>query len=206
MTTSSSPLRKASPHSEYKPADPISEVSVEPPIIGNVPETSTESESVQLPGQENPLSQTQSLFDLPPPSQSYHGLTSGHLAALKKMVPLNVDLPRILLNAGFFSYLTFTVKMLWKLSMMCRSRPLAVGLLVPSVATYAFVRHYSTMGKFNGTKQAGIPQAAVDITIFAGTFICTFVVWSLISLTGDLGAMVFLVYSFGAQYLMASGS
>ncbi|KAJ3838279.1 hypothetical protein F5878DRAFT_661349 [Lentinula raphanica] len=187
MTMSSTPLCKTSPHSEYKPADPISEVSVEPP----------------LPGQENVLSQTQSLSD-PPPSQTYHGLTSGHLAALKGLIPLNVDLPRILLNAGIFSYLTFTVKMLWKLSMMCRSRPLAVGLLVPSVATYAFVRRYST-GKFNGTqKHAGIAQAAVDVTIFAGTFICTSVVWSLISLTGDLGAMVFLVYSFGAQYLMTS--
>ncbi|KAJ4492376.1 hypothetical protein C8R41DRAFT_919931 [Lentinula lateritia] len=107
---------------------------------------------------------------------------------------------KILLNAGLLSYLLFTFRLLWKLSMRFRSQPRSVGVsfVVPSVAMYAFVQHH-TVKEVNETDM-GILQAAVDVTILAGTFICTFVVWYIISLIGDLGAAVFIAVTLGIWY------
>ncbi|KAJ3721297.1 hypothetical protein C8R42DRAFT_722015 [Lentinula raphanica] len=77
-----------------------------------------------------------------------------------------------------------------------------VGFLVPSVATYVLVQRYSP-GK---SHESRIFRAAVDITILAGTFICTFILWSLISFMGDVGAMVLLAFSFGTRYLSVLGN
>ncbi|KAJ3722346.1 hypothetical protein C8R42DRAFT_641753 [Lentinula raphanica] len=81
-------------------------------------------------------------------------------------------------------------------------QPYTVGFLVPSVATYVLVQRYSP-GK---SHESRIFRAAVDITILAGTFICTFILWSLISFMGDVGAMVLLAFSFGTRYLSVLGN
>ncbi|KAJ3818268.1 hypothetical protein F5880DRAFT_1511110 [Lentinula raphanica] len=186
------PLCDASPHrSESKPVDPTSRsaVSIDLPRVGRVLDASAASESAQLPGQDAPFSKA----SLSPPHQDT-GLSSERITAFSKMVvPLDIDVPKILLNAGILSYVMFTAKMLWRLSVMFRSQPhgLAVGFLLPTVATYAFVWRYS-LGKFDATKP-GIPQAAVDVTILA-----------VISCAGDWGAMAFLAYTFGTKYLTAS--
>ncbi|KAJ3849137.1 hypothetical protein EV368DRAFT_85856 [Lentinula lateritia] len=130
--------------------------------------------------------------------QSIRRIGSDHF---NKLV-IDLGLQEILLNAGVLNYLFFASKMLWKLSVMFHSQPhsVAVGFVVPSVATYAFVQRY-TAGEANETGMV-ILQAAVDATVLAGTFICTFVVWSIISLIGDLGAAVFLAITFGMRYFM----
>ncbi|KAJ3904019.1 hypothetical protein F5879DRAFT_922580 [Lentinula edodes] len=113
---------------------------------------------------------------------------------------IDLGLQKILLSAGILSYLLFALKMLWKLSVMFRSqsRSVAVGFVVPSVATYAFVQR-NTASEANETGM-GILRAAVDVTILAGAFICTFVVWSILSLIGDFGAAIFLAVTFGMRY------
>ncbi|KAJ3875418.1 hypothetical protein F5051DRAFT_442434 [Lentinula edodes] len=117
---------------------------------------------------------------------------------------IDLGLQKILLNAGVLSYLLFVFRMLWKLSVMFRSQPhsVAVSFVVPSVATYAFVQRY-TASEANETDM-GILRAAVDVTILAGAFICTFIVWSIISLIGDLGAAVFLAVTFGMRYFIGN--
>ncbi|KAJ3911162.1 hypothetical protein F5877DRAFT_73402, partial [Lentinula edodes] len=75
---------------------------------------------------------------------------------------IDLGLQKILLNAGLLSYLLFTFRLLWKLSMRFRSQPRSVGVsfVVPSVAMYAFVQRH-TMKEVNETDM-GILQAAVD--------------------------------------------
>ncbi|KAJ3764235.1 hypothetical protein EV360DRAFT_65674 [Lentinula raphanica] len=154
-----------------------------------------------MPGEENPsLKRTSS-----PLHRVKDGLNRVPLAAFKRFILVDINLPNILLNAGILSYLMFTVRTLWKVSTMFHSQPhtAAVGFIVPSVATYAFVQRYSP-SKSDAQIVASIPQAAVDVTILAGAFICTYIVWSLLSYIGDLGAMIFLVISFGTQYIPAT--
>ncbi|KAJ3897879.1 hypothetical protein F5879DRAFT_927502 [Lentinula edodes] len=113
---------------------------------------------------------------------------------------IDLGLQKILLSAGILSYLLFALKMLWKLSVMFRSqsRSVAVGFVVPSVAMYAFVQR-NTASEANETGMS-ILRAAVDVTILAGAFICTFVVWSILALIGDFGAAIFLAVTFGMRY------
>ncbi|KAJ3871886.1 hypothetical protein F5051DRAFT_445729 [Lentinula edodes] len=118
---------------------------------------------------------------------------------------IDLGLQNIVLNAGILSYLLFAFRVLWKLSVMFRSEPhsVAVGFVVPSVATYAFVQRNITTSEANEAGM-GLLRAAVDVTILAGAFICTFVVWSIISVIGDVGAAVFLAVTFGMRHLITS--
>ncbi|KAJ3734562.1 hypothetical protein DFJ43DRAFT_1037759 [Lentinula guzmanii] len=110
-------------------------------------------------------------------------------------------LRNILLDAGTLSYLIYTFKLLLKFSMMFRSQPHAVtvGFTVPSVVIYAFIQRYAPR-KLEETKSTTL-QAAVDVTILAGAFICTFTVWLIFSFVGDLGAAVFLAFNFGIRFV-----
>ncbi|KAJ3914025.1 hypothetical protein F5877DRAFT_83202 [Lentinula edodes] len=87
---------------------------------------------------------------------------------------------------------------------MFHSQPhsVAVGFVVPSVAMYAFVQR-NTTSEANEAGM-GILRAAVDVTILAGAFICTFVVWTIISVIGDVGAAVLLAVTFGMRYFISS--
>ncbi|KAJ3809527.1 hypothetical protein F5876DRAFT_77687 [Lentinula aff. lateritia] len=117
---------------------------------------------------------------------------------------IDLGLQKILLNAGILSYLLFTLKMLWKLSVMFRSQShsVTVGFVVPSVATYVFAQR-NTASEVKETGMSILP-AAVDVTILAGAFICTFAVWSILSLIGDLGAAVFLAVTFAMWYFIGN--
>ncbi|KAJ3968004.1 hypothetical protein EV361DRAFT_952716 [Lentinula raphanica] len=164
---------------------------------------SMSSRSVQLPGQIDCSSKAAAS---PPLHQANHGLGQpSYFIAFKKFILVDINLPGILLNAGVLSYLMFTLKTFWKFSLLFRSQPYtaSVGFIVPSVATYAFVQRYS-LGRPNAEVGMRIPQAAVDVTILAGTFISTFILWSLLSAVGDLGAISFLAFTFGTRYLPSS--
>ncbi|KAJ3816247.1 hypothetical protein F5880DRAFT_1619574 [Lentinula raphanica] len=98
--------------------------------------------SAQLPGQAD------SLLNAAPPDplhQDDHRLSQSYFIAFKRFILVDIDLPRILLNAGVLSYLMFTIKTLWRVLFLFRSQPYSasVGFIVPSVAAYAFVQRYS---------------------------------------------------------------
>ncbi|KAJ3791573.1 hypothetical protein GGU11DRAFT_761493 [Lentinula aff. detonsa] len=124
--------------------------------------------------------------------------------ACKDYVLKDDRLRNILLDAGTLSYLIYTFKLLLKFSMMFRSQPHAVtvGFTVPSVVIYAFIQRYAPR-KLEETKSTTL-QAAVDVTILAGAFICTFIVWLIFSFIGDLGAAVFLAFNFGIRFVLFS--
>ncbi|KAJ3715818.1 hypothetical protein C8R42DRAFT_645681 [Lentinula raphanica] len=152
------------------------------------PKTESPS-STPLPGSKEPS------FNGPsnPSDQSDSRFHRDHLLTFKKFILININLPRILLNA---------VKMLWKFSMLFRSQSYtsAVGFVVPSVALYAFVQRYMPRNLKENLliteilQRTGILQAAVDITVLGGCYICSFVVWSIIAFIGELGAIAFLAF------------
>ncbi|KAJ3779687.1 hypothetical protein GGU10DRAFT_382001 [Lentinula aff. detonsa] len=124
--------------------------------------------------------------------------------ACKDYVLKDDRLRNILVDAGTLSYLIYTFKLLFKFSMMFRSQPHAVtvGFTVPSVAIYAFIQRYAPR-KLEETKSTTL-QAAVDVTILAGAFVCTFTVWLIFSFVGELGAAVFLAFNFGIRFVLFS--
>ncbi|KAJ3712733.1 hypothetical protein DFJ43DRAFT_1161364 [Lentinula guzmanii] len=124
--------------------------------------------------------------------------------ACKDYVLKDDRLRNILVDAGTLSYLIYTFKLLFKFSMMFRSQPHAVtvGFTVPSVAIYAFIQRYAPR-KLEETKSTTL-QAAVDVTILAGAFVCTFTVWLIFSFIGELGAAVFLAFNFGIRFVLFS--
>ncbi|KAJ4495031.1 hypothetical protein C8J55DRAFT_484694 [Lentinula edodes] len=69
------------------------------------------------------------------------------LLTLRDFLSTNLQLPKVLFNVGTISYLLFSVKLLWKLSVMFNSQPhtVGVGFLVPSAAlfTLAQLQRYS---------------------------------------------------------------
>ncbi|KAJ3778222.1 hypothetical protein FB446DRAFT_796797 [Lentinula raphanica] len=105
-------------------------------------------------------------------------LNKDRLVMLRKFILIDINLPRVLLDAGILSYVMFTIKMLWKYSVMYRSQPrtAGVGFIAPSVVMYGFVQRYSPSCRPNNATRIGILQAAaVEVTILAGSFICTFI-------------------------------
>ncbi|KAJ3970593.1 hypothetical protein EV361DRAFT_869150, partial [Lentinula raphanica] len=105
---------------------------------------------------------------------------------------LDVQIPKILLNAGALSYLLSTTRLLWKFAKEFGSQPhfLAVGFAVPSVAVFVFVQH--TWPRQAPAEETRILQAAVEVTVLAGAFVCVFIVWSVLSVVGDLSAAFIL--------------
>ncbi|KAJ4468480.1 hypothetical protein C8R41DRAFT_871169 [Lentinula lateritia] len=61
---------------------------------------------------------------------------------IRLSIPRDFLLPTALFNVGIISYLLFSVKLLWKLSVMFHSQPHAVGVgfLVPSAAVFTFAQ------------------------------------------------------------------
>ncbi|KAJ3816894.1 hypothetical protein F5880DRAFT_1618810 [Lentinula raphanica] len=189
----------------YIPIKPLSMGSVGPTSLTTYESAPGSTSSAQTPGPTDPSWNAAASRPIP---QGDRGLAIGqssYFIAFKKFILVDIALPRILLNAGVLSYLMFTVKTFWRFLLLFRSQPYtaSVGFIVPSVATYAFVQRYSP-GRPNAEVGMRIPQAAVDVTILAGTFICTFILWLLVSAVGDLGAMLFLVFTFGTRYLPSS--
>ncbi|KAJ3859903.1 hypothetical protein EV359DRAFT_67772 [Lentinula novae-zelandiae] len=64
------------------------------------------------------------------------------LLTLRDCLSTNLQLAEVLFNLGITSYLLFSVKLLWKLSVMFSSQPHAVGVgfLVPSAALFTFAQ------------------------------------------------------------------
>ncbi|KAJ3770265.1 hypothetical protein FB446DRAFT_790630 [Lentinula raphanica] len=188
-------------------------ISVEPFSMGSVGPISRamyesapgSTSSAQSPEQTDPS--WKAAAPRPLPQGDYGPGQSRYFITFKKFILVDIALPRILLNAGVLSYLMFTLKTFWRFLLLFRSQPYtaSVGFIVPSVAMYAFVQRYSP-GRPNAEVGMRIPQAAVDVTILAGTFICTFILWLLVSAVGDLGAMLFLAFTFGTRYLPSSWS
>ncbi|KAH7875432.1 uncharacterized protein C8R40DRAFT_1069448 [Lentinula edodes] len=133
------------------------------------------------------------------PSNARHWIYSGsHFFSTDSIVP-HIQLPKILFNAGILSYLGFTIKLLWKLAKMFPGQPHAVtiGFVVPSVATFIFVQYYSPERVQAPKERNAVLKVAVDAIILAGAFICTFIVWWMLSMVGELIAVMFVAFHFG---------
>ncbi|KAJ3858724.1 hypothetical protein EV359DRAFT_68777 [Lentinula novae-zelandiae] len=140
------------------------------------------------------------------PSNARHWMDSGsHFFLTNSIVP-HIQLPQILFNAGILSYLGFTIKLLWKLAKMFPGQPHAVtiGFVVPSVATFIFVQYYSPERVQAPKERTAILKVAVDATILAGAFICTFIVWWILAMVGELMAVMFVAFHFGTLYLLGT--
>ncbi|KAJ3858810.1 hypothetical protein EV359DRAFT_68703 [Lentinula novae-zelandiae] len=113
------------------------------------------------------------------PSNARHWFYSGSHFFLTDSIVSHIRLPKILFNAGILSYLGFTIKLLWKIVKMFPGQPHAVtiGFVVPSVATFIFVQYYSPERVQVPKERNPVLKVAVDATILAGAFICTFIVW-----------------------------
>ncbi|KAJ3916910.1 hypothetical protein F5877DRAFT_80448 [Lentinula edodes] len=104
---------------------------------------------------------------------------------IRSFIPRDFLLPKVLFNVGIISYLSFSVKLLWKLSVMFQSQPHAVGVgfLVPSAAVFTFAQleRYAgdqVPGRENITEITNpILQTALDMTSLVGVFICTLIFW-----------------------------
>ncbi|KAJ3873772.1 hypothetical protein F5051DRAFT_431914 [Lentinula edodes] len=140
------------------------------------------------------------------PSNARHWIYSGsHFFLTDSIVP-HIQLPKILFNAGILSYLGFTIKLLWKLARMFPGQPHAVtiGFVVPSDTTFIFVQSYSPERVQAPKERNAVLKVAVDATILAGAFICTFIVWWMLSIVGELIAVMFVAFHFGTLYLSLS--
>ncbi|KAH7868159.1 hypothetical protein F5879DRAFT_992466 [Lentinula edodes] len=64
------------------------------------------------------------------------------IPSIRSLIPRDFLLLNVLFNVGIISYLSFSVKLLWKLSVMFHSQPHAVGVgfLVPSAAVFTFAQ------------------------------------------------------------------
>ncbi|KAH7878067.1 uncharacterized protein C8R40DRAFT_1067627 [Lentinula edodes] len=140
------------------------------------------------------------------PSNARHWIYSGSHFFLTNSIVSHIQLPKILFNAGILSYLGFTIKLLWKLAKMFPSQPHAVtiGFFVPSVATFIFVQYYSQERVQAPKERNAVLKVAVDATILAGAFICTFIVWWMLSMVGEFMAVMFVAFHFGTLYLWAT--
>ncbi|KAJ3907356.1 hypothetical protein F5879DRAFT_942128 [Lentinula edodes] len=141
------------------------------------------------------------------PSNLRHSIYSASHFFLPDSIVPHIQLPKILFNAGMLSYLGFTIKLLWKLAKMFPGQPhtVTVGFVVPSVATFIFVQYYSPERAQASKEMNAVLKVAVDATILAGAFICTFIVWWMLSSVGELIAVMFVAFHFGTLYLLTNG-
>ncbi|KAJ3888007.1 hypothetical protein GG344DRAFT_68346 [Lentinula edodes] len=131
--------------------------------------------------------------------------------ALLKLIIHQLDtfpLPKILFNAGTLSYVLFSIKLLWKVSTMFRNQPhaVAIGFVTPGVAIFTLAQRYTServqvLAAVEGMDSA-ILQIAEDITMLTGAFVCTSIVWLMISVFGELIAVLLIVYHFYITYLV----
>ncbi|KAH7868163.1 hypothetical protein F5879DRAFT_992470 [Lentinula edodes] len=117
---------------------------------------------------------------------------SPRLIALKNFV-----LSEFLFRAGTLSYLLFVVKMLRKIWTMFQNQfAVAVGHLVVSVGLFIVIQYWGTKPvEIQAVGQRSrFSRIIVDITVLAGAFICTSIVWQLVSVIGGSVVKILRMY------------
>ncbi|KAH7868378.1 uncharacterized protein C8R40DRAFT_1177873 [Lentinula edodes] len=117
---------------------------------------------------------------------------SPRLIALK-----NFALSEFLFRAGTLSYLLFVIKMLRKIWTMFQNQfAVAVGHLVVSVGLFILVRYWGTIPvEIQAVGQRSrFSRIIVDTTVLAGAFICTSVIWQIVSVIGGSVVMIHRMY------------
>ncbi|KAJ4464152.1 hypothetical protein C8R41DRAFT_927101 [Lentinula lateritia] len=136
------------------------------------------------------------------------GSNAHRFFAFRAFASDTLRLPNVLFNAGILSYLLFSTRLLWKVSTMFRSQPhaLAIGFVTPGVVMFTLVHRYTSdpvqIRVAAGSMDSAILQIAVDMTILTGAFVCTSIIWLIISVVGELVAALLIVYYFYTTYLV----
>ncbi|KAJ4468476.1 hypothetical protein C8R41DRAFT_925397 [Lentinula lateritia] len=120
------------------------------------------------------------------------GSESPHLIAFKSFV-----LSEFLFRAGTLSYLLFVIKRLRKIWTMFQNQSaIAVGHLVVSVGLFIVIQYWGTKPvEIQAVGQRSrYSRIIVDATVLAGAFICTSVVWQIVSVIGGSVVKILRMY------------
>ncbi|KAJ3859898.1 hypothetical protein EV359DRAFT_85888 [Lentinula novae-zelandiae] len=114
------------------------------------------------------------------------------LIAFRNFVP-----SEFLFSAGALSYLLFLIKILRKIWTMFQNQTsIAVGHLALSVGLFILTRYWGTKSALTQAigKRSKFSQVIVDTTILVGAFICTTIVWRIISVIGESVLMLSMYF------------
>ncbi|KAH7877037.1 hypothetical protein F5879DRAFT_985311 [Lentinula edodes] len=122
-----------------------------------------------------------------------HAGEDGDSRDLRLIALKNFVLSDFLFRAGTLSYLLFLVKILRKIWTMFQNQiSVAVGHLALSVALFILTRYWGTKPALTQVigKRSRFSHIIVDTMILVGAFICTTIVWLMMSVIGESVVML----------------